>query len=343
MKNKKRTIELANLVILFNKKGLVESFNNRFFPIINDGRVRGKGEVSSYRFYNLTVDKIDKTPVLYGQLLKFMDIEAEQDFNEDEDRLIDSSGRLHSVPSSFFLIDLTTHRLSYLGETRRSPTLRDFEYCLKNLLMAEWKKQRSNLKEKLKKEKKKKRLNKDLKKEIEEKIDKILPIPEIRVTPLPAIKKLKATLDPFQIVTQVILKPLPRNNELSDQNARFLRNLEQQQERIKAKNASVNISNTKDGLQKEEVKKLVKATASGNYDVKVKGKDSKGTDIDSDLRDINVKFKEIVPARESDKSRAKRLLDKLKEAFQRGFALAVKPKAETISEANKIVSEFNKS
>jgi hypothetical protein len=341
MKNKKRTIELANLVVLFGKAGLVSKFKTRFFPVVSEGRVKGRGEVSVYRFHNVQVDFVGKIPVMYGQLLKFMNIEAEQDYDHKTGALIDSSNKMPSVPSSFFLVDLTTHRLSYLGETRRAPTLRDFEYCVKKLLKADWSDRRRKLKKELLDSRGEQRLTKKNRDKIEESLEKHLPFVEVRVTPLPAIKKLGDTLSGFKIITHVSVKPMLRNNELSDENAEFLRSLEKQQDNLGSKNTSLSVSNPTQGLKKPEVKKMVKAASSGNYDVKVKGRDNADEDIDTNLRDVSVKFKEEVPARENVKNRARRLLEKMHHAFRRGYVLAVKADKKVVREAQDMVSELN--
>ena len=338
--SKKRTIELANLVVLFGEKGLVESFKDRFYPAINDGKVNGKGEVKSYRFHKLKVANEDNTPIFYGRLLKFMSIEAEQDFDENQEKLVDSTRRMASVPSAFFTVDLNSHRISYLSETRRAPSLKDLQFCLRKLLSSDWKKQRQLLKAAMLEEVGKKRMNKGLKEEIEAKLDEMLPFPEVRVTPLPALQQLNKSLDPFHIITNLNIKPMLRNNELSNENAKFLRQLEKQQNKLKAKTTTLNVANSKDGLKKDEVKKLVKEASSGNYAIKVKGKDQSGEDIDSDLKEISVKFKEEIPNQEPDVNRAKRLLTKMKEAFERKYVLASEVTQEIKDAAKALVRDL---
>lgn len=339
-KPKKRTIELANLVVLYGESGLIENFKAKFFPAIENGTVKGRGEVRSYKFFNVSVGSIDKTPVMYGQLLKFMTIEAEQNFEESTNELVESTATLPAVPSSFFLIDLTSHRMAYLGETRRCPTMRDFEYCVKRLLNRQWQHERRLYKTQLLEELGKKRATKEIKGKIEDKINEKFPIPKIRVTPLPGLKNVDTALDPFKKITQVIVKPMSRNNELSSRNKKFLRELEKQQDRIKAEKTSLNISNSAEGLKQNEVKNLIDATASGNYQVKIKGKDSHGESIDSDLDKISVKFTDVIPARETAEARAKRLMTKMRMAFDRGYVLAAETSQELLQKARKIVKDL---
>lgn len=334
---KKRTIELGNLVVLFNGKGLVESFNERFYKVILNGKVKGKGEVESYRFHGLKLDSIDRTPVFYGRLLKFMTIEAEQDFDVKRATLVDSDKRMPSVPSAFFVIDLTTHRISYLGETRRSPTLKDFEYCLKKLLQHDWREKRKSMKETMLAQHETKRISKHVREEIEIKLDKAFPQPEVRVTPLPAIKQVGKTLAPFKKITQVSIKPLSRNNELSKQNASFLRAIEKEQDLLKSRNFNINANNAKDGLEKNAVQNLVTQASSGNYQINVKGVDNADETISSDLKEISVKIKEEIPNRETDVERAVRVLGKMKQAFQRGYVVAAEASNEIKKEAMEIV------
>ncbi|GEM_PF-5248869 len=337
---KKRTIELLNLVVKFDDKGLVETFEDRFFPVIRGGKVRGRGEVETYRFEYLHFMLIEGVPIFAGRLLKFMTLEAEQDFDEASEKLIESTKTMPSVPSSFFVIDLTTHRLAYLSETRRAPSSNDLQYCISKLLNSDYAKRRKEAKSKVLENLGLLRVTKKVRDQVDKKIDSMVPKSYINLRSLPELKKVGKTLDPFEIITKLIIKPLPRNNELSKENSQFLRQYEKRQDKLGSISSSLVMGNTKDGLKKVATKDLVKQASTGNYAVKVMGKDSQGEDIDSDLQNISVKFREKIPAKEEVENRTKRLFKKLQDAFSKGYIVTVEVTAETRRLAIDIVNRL---
>lgn len=339
--SKQRTIELANVVINFGDKGLVDNLRDHVLP--NLTTLRGRGEVREYRFLGLKLSEItqDKTPVMFGRLVKMMNIEAEQEFDEQVEELISSSKQIPSAPSSFFLINLINHRMAFLGETRRSPSLKDFEYCVSRLLLSDWRTRYNAKLQEILRAEERERIPKGKKDEYHARVLAAVPEPDVRVTPLPAQTEIDKKMGAFAKLTTVTVRPMKTNNELPDENAAFLRKYAEQQRRLGTSSSKLELVNGTDGLEKNEAQKLVKAASDGNFKVTMKGTARNGNKISGDLDQLSVKLKEQIPARESDTDRANRLLSKMKEAFDAGFVLAANTVDGLADKAKAVIKAVN--
>jgi hypothetical protein len=339
---KKRTIELANLVINFGDSGLVENLLERFMPIILEGSLKGRGEVKSYRFLKIRLSEIgkEKTPTLFGRLVKVMTIEAEQELDEKKEILVQSSKHMPSAPSSFFTVNLLNHRMAFLGETRRSPSLWDFEKCITKLLINSWNVESKEVLEKILKEEGLERIPKGKTQEYWDRVYKILPYPDVRVTPVPSTDEVAKRFELFNKITSVDISPLKTNNELPDENDEFLKKYSERQKALGSTSAKIKMSNPKKGLEKEETKKLVKAASDGNYKVHFKGQSANGDPLDGNLETLSVKFQEDIEP-ENDVQRASHLLDKLQEAVDDGLAIFARATEDIQAKAKAVVRAFN--
>lgn len=340
---KNRTVELANVVINFGDKGLVESLKGNVLPVIKNESLPGRGEVREYRFLGIKVGEItgNMLPVLYGRIVKIMTIEAEQELDEKTVELVQSSKQIPSAPSSFFVINLVNHRMAYLGETKRSPTLRDFEYCISRLLRKDHMRRFNKRRSEILVEEDRQRIPKGKRTEYRQRILIDVPVPDIRVTPLPAQQEIDKKMKAFALLQTITVKPMKTNNELPDENAEFLKKYAEQQTRVGASSSKLELKNGKDGLRKAEAEKLVKAASDGNYKVTMTGTASNGNQISGDLDQLSIKLKERIPDRESDTERASRLLGKMNEAFDAGYVFASKLTNDLLSKARDVIRSIN--
>lgn len=343
--SKRRTYELANVVIKFGDNDFLENLQSIVLPALLDGSVKGKGEVKSYKFLGLKLAVIgedqEEAPVLFGRLVKFMTIEAEQEFDENADALIASSKQIPSAPSSFFVITLANHKLALLGETRRSPTLRDLEFCFKRILVKDWRERFTAHMKSQAAEIGLKRIPRDKYDDFYDKAREENPEPSVRITPLPAINQLEEKFAAFAKLTSITIKPMKTNNELPDENAEFLRQYEQQQKKLKSETTSLQIGNS-EGLDKEEAEHLTKAAANGNYKVSFRGKARNGNSISGDLDQLSVKIKENIPESESDEDRAVRVFNVMAEALAGGYVVITEAAENLLNRAKEIVTIVNR-
>ena len=319
-----RTFEIANFVITFENEGLVANFNTRFWPAIRDGVVKGKGEVRSYRFINLEVKSLNHNnvdvPVLCGRLVKLMTIEAEQIFDEGKESVVSTQDSIPSAPSAFFVVELINHKICFLRETRRAPSIKDLEYCLRKILMQDYYKQRSEMKKSIKDELGKQRLVGETRLMVNTMLDSSIPKPDVRITAIPGKGDLEERLNKYRTIETISISPLKTNNELSDENAKFLRAYQEQSEKISSQSGKVELRNTKTGLDIEESKTLLKDASDGNFKVKVSGVTNSGQKIQGDdLEKYGLKFTEAIPTKESNTDRAIRTFSKLMHALSDGL------------------------
>ena len=134
-----KIIELANLVLKFGDDNLLDHFKDRFWePIRVAEPVAGRGETKQYFLYKTEIEMVDGNPVMHGRFVKIQRIEAEQDFDEKRGLLVKSDETMRSAPSAYFLLDLSSHRLAFLHEKKRSPSLGNFEYLISRILSKDW-------------------------------------------------------------------------------------------------------------------------------------------------------------------------------------------------------------
>lgn len=131
------------------------------------------------------------------------------------------------------------------------------------------------------------------------------------------------------------------NNELPDENTAFLRKYAEQQRRIGSTSSKIDLTNSTEGLEKEEAQKLVKVAADGNFKVSMKGVAQNGDKISGDLEELSVKLREKIPDQESGFQRAVRLFNKMEKAFQDGYVIATSAVDDLLDKAREVVRSIN--
>lgn len=319
---KNRTVELANVVINFENTGLVENLESRVLPAIRGGAVKGRrnSEIKEYRFLDVELGLLDpdETPVMFGRLIKLMRIEAEQEFDESTRQLRHSTNEIASAPSAFFVVNLGTHRMALLGETRRSPGLSNFRHCIDRALFERWDLERQAKLAEILLADGLTEIPYGKKQHYHRLVEEAVPRPDVRVTPLPALEELSRQFAAFEKVISMNIRPMKTNNELPDENEEFLSSLASQETRLGTSTSRVEMRNGKVGLNKDEAANLATAASNGNYKVSVTGKDRNGDDLRTNLDEMSIKLQMEVDEHENDGHRAKRLLGNMSRAFSSG-------------------------
>jgi hypothetical protein len=320
MRSKK--IELANVVITAGDKEFLDLFADHFWPYLRDTSIPGRGETRSFRFNDLALDFVGPAgfPCLHGRLIRLMTLQAEQQFDDEKNRLVPSQESISSAPSAYFLISLADHKLAFLPESkRRPPIIKDLEHCFEYIIFEDWRTRRKNLKaDKLKKEGRQ-RVPRGHAEIWGQEIDRLWPRPEIRITPLPASMELKKRLALYNLLSSIEIKPLKTNNEIPDENEQFLRQYAGLKTKIRSTNDKIVLSNTKDGLAKDAAESFINTASDGNYQVKLKGKDKRGHPIQDDLENMRIQMAYSEAKGELLKDRAFKLLDALVTALKENF------------------------
>lgn len=274
-----KKMEVANFTCksVIGEAELLDVFEDYVFPAMKYQEVKGSrnSETLSYKFIDLEFHKIDKELILSGRLVKNLNLKRQQILEGEE--LVQSYDTMESSPSSFFVLILSNHKLLWVREVPRAPLLKDFKYAVSKMLTH----QRSDLIYEYILKEKQNLFSSNLKKEdIERKAYGEYPDLDISVTPLGNKIAIKEKLAKFENIYNVKLKALKRNNELgSDFNA-LSKIMSETQELAKAKNVATEIKGDKEHpLDKDFITNIVQASADGNYEYIVKGKDALGIDL----------------------------------------------------------------
>lgn len=273
----KRELEIANFTCKFGDLDLLDFFEKWFYPSIKNGIVSGSrsSETLSYQFINLKLDTIDEEPLLCGYFVKSLNIKANQRLTEDEE-LIESDETMLSDPSSFFVLLLKNHKLLWLREVSRAPTIKDLRYAIEKMLQNYRNEElsriisnkcRENKVHELENEKDKEKLIKKL----EAEAYREMPQPFIEITPLGDIRVLNQVLNDFKMVKSIKIKALKKNNEFAGDLNSFISDYSKTSDILGSNQTEMNFKNTKEGLNKEHSEELLKTATDGNFKFEVNG------------------------------------------------------------------------
>ena len=342
MSKSKRNVEVANLVINFGKTGLLDNFEKTIFPTIQNRTAKGRGEANEYRFHRPMLRELgeESLPVLTGRLIALMNLRAVQEYDRSKDELIDSPKTMTSAPSSFFTIDLANHRMIWMREAPRAPTLKQFERVLSMVLRDEMKQRREQHKRQFLAKRNRHRLTAPLKKELEEELNSLFPFPTIRVTPLPAIREIDESLARLKKIERIQVKPLETNNELPDENEEFLRKHYEQAQRLNGSSYVPFFSQGQEGLNHQEAKRLAKAASDGNYQVKLWGQTEQGDKIAAEIEQLSITLPLDIQPGELDQDLAEKAFQKLYEAQKNGWLHLPRRKSELVTKARNVIKSI---
>lgn len=256
---------------------LLDIFNDYVFPAMSNKEVPGSknSETLSYKFIDLQFLKIEKELLLVGRLVKNLNLQRQQILEGDS--LVQSYETMESAPSSFFVLILNTHKLLWVREFQRAPLLKDFKYAITKML----KEQRADLVQNYILENTPNLIFENNKKNgLERKAYALYPDLDISVTPIGNKIKIEKKLAKFNKIHNIKISALKRNSELGSDYSEFSRMLSDTQADMNAKNVVTEIrGGVRHPLNKEAATRLVQASADGNYEYKIKGKDENNNDI----------------------------------------------------------------
>ena len=301
-------MEVANFLCksVIGDVELLDIFDAYVFPAMLNQEVMGSknSETLSYKFIDLKISKIDNQLLLSGRLVKKLNLKRQQILEGDS--LVQSYDSMESAPSSFFVLILSNHKLLWVREVQRAPLLKDFKYAIKKMLT----KQRSLLVNKYIVENSPKLfLGGDNRNEIERKAYSMYPDLDISVTQIGSNLQIKEKLAKFYKIHNIKLSALKRNNELGTDYSQLSKILSETQADMKAKNVVTEIKGgSLHPLNKDAVIRLVQASADGNYEYTIKGKDENNNDISESNETLSLATD--IKYQDNDDSNAKIMLGK---------------------------------
>ena len=296
---------------------LLDVFGEYVYEAMKNQEVPGSGrsEIRSYKFIDLKFQKINGEIILYGRLVKNLNLAREQILKGEI--LIESYETMESAPSSFFVLILSNHKLLWVREKSRAPLLKDFKYVMEKML----ERQREELvKEYILKNQQILLLNND-KESLNRKAYSEYPELDISVTQIGNKIEIKEKLAKFENIYKIKLVALKRNNEMGTDLCALSRLMSQTQEGTGAKNVTTNINgDSKHPLNKEYATQLIEASADGNYEFKIKGCDSEKNIIEESNETVSLKTDINYVEKE----------DKLNSATMLGKFMTLTPKYHTL-------------
>lgn len=264
---------------------LLDVFSDYVYEAMKSQKVLGSrnSEMLSYKFIDLKFVKIQNEVLLTGRLVKNLNIEREQILKGN--RLVQSYDSMESAPSSFFVLILSNHKLLWVREMQRAPLLKDFKYAISKMLIY----QREELVQNYVKHNQQQILIDNQKENIIRKAYSLYPELDVSVTQIGNKVQIEEKLAKFKNIYKIKLVALKRNNELGSDFCGLSNLMSKTQEVTGAKNVTANINgDSKHPLNKDLAIKLIKASADGNYEFKVKGTDSENNIVEESNETVSL-------------------------------------------------------
>lgn len=344
-KTKILNFEIANFVCKFGDENLLDHFIEKIYPIFNIGIDSNRGETYGFKFTNVTAQTINGTPCIVGRFVQRLRIRARQTLNKNLDDITPSNATMLSDPSSIFVLKLTDHRLFLVREIPRSPKIKQFYRVVDQLVFDLWKTEYTSSLKLYKESINKRRLTKEEREEFDRDYEVVNPRPFFQLTSIADSEK-SATLieDEFALVKSISVRAYKTNNEDGDADEELLDLHRKKMEQMRGDTGDINYKNSKDGLDKESVKKLVHAASStsGNATYKVQGTSKDGHAITRTESDSKIQLTTQIPTNYTISDVAKAVISKANEIINNKTLKITKTviTQTEISQANSIIKKI---
>jgi hypothetical protein len=270
VENKKKTsfrrLEVANLIIRFGKHELLDFGAEIVIPALLDDSLERRLVDSVILFCDCGLSEVavgsTTFNVVYGRIVRDTVVKREQVFDRATRRVIRKRGRMDSAPSAVFALILENHKLVYISETAKAPTLSMFEATLKDFVVRKHREFSKSLRGKGAPE-----------------------YPSVELVPLASEQSLAEFVSHFDLISRINIQLYTPNSEID--NDEFFAQAREHRQRLKAKTTNIVHQNTQGLDKKAAVKELKDAAAEGNTKIVLSGKDSAGDRLTGD----NSKFK----------------------------------------------------
>lgn len=313
----KYDVEYNNLVLHFGADEFLTHFEKRFMPIFKRTLKRSYGETYLYKFLDVKLIKIQEDIYLTGRLMARMNLKARQKYKNG--KLRHSSAQMTSDPTSIFAIRLVDHKVFVIPEQPRSPKSKTFAFVLSKILSNEWQSYYNHEREKFLEKKGKTRLTREEQDQFFTQFLKKYPEPILMFNPIGSPENVESLLESFHKVKSLKLTFNKTNNENYFLDELLLDLFSEAVEKTNSNTGVQEFKNNKEGLVKNSVQDLVKASTEtgGNCSFVVKGVANDGQPLNRTDEHTQVKPKiEVEDATVSGV--AKKAADKLAELVLNG-------------------------
>lgn len=303
-------ISVANFVCLFDTKELLESFHDRFWPLVKTNNVIPwkRGEDISYILHGFKVVSYSGDYYLIGKIVRNMTLESIQKYDDQSEKITSRTRKLADAPSSFVLLRLFDHRLILLREMTRSPDLKKVEMVIYKALQMSRAKLKKNEEGKFKTKHRRKNLSKELRAKFEDEFDKKFPKAHFRITPIASFDLAERVLAKADVFKKLTVTLHHTNQEDPKFRHKLLQQLKTARSTIgggKTASAKAVIVDSELGLNKGEIKSIASdvAKSQGNASLAVVGEGKDGERIE--IKDNEMSIKDKIPAGEAMTEEAK--------------------------------------
>lgn len=311
-------LEVANFHLTFGagpeQKVMIDFLEEIVIPAFMGDRKRMRGE-SHYLFHSVQWVQLSEDPAIplwavAGRLVKRLVLASQQRLVEG--KLVPDDGTLESDPSSVFALIVENHKLLYVREMDRAPTLNEFKTTVESFVKearreyvrTQYEAQRTNDKP----------LSHD-------EIDGKFPLPHLELIPLGEITALGEFLKKLAKLQNVRFRVVRTNAEVIDSDP-FFETLQQKNENIGGKTAVLDFSSP-DGLNKADAEAQIGKALGGNIEITLRGKDQQNNIVKGSNEDFIVK-KYLTNFGGTVADAATTMYTAFKDLAQRGM-VAVKP------------------
>ncbi len=349
-------LEIANFVFKVGKKGLLDTFEQWFYPIIEEAEIEDLtlSETNKLFFHDIHFKDYEGIPIMYGRLVREATIKSRQKLNGTE--LIDDNNEMTTHPSSFFVLMLDAHKLLWVREMNRAPKLSDFNSIIKRIFIKhrsryireELKKHKEELyiefgKKRFKTNSKEKELFEKRKREFRERIY-FETHEEINVTPISDQRQLEQKIKSLESINHLKIKLLPTNNEIANENKKFLSKYEILNQKIGSINSNVEFTGGDQTLNKEVVIDLYKNSSKGTMEAEIKGVTKEGDVVKFKNSDDSTTFKRRIEnyLRKNSQNTIAQIIDMFQSVIQAKIIMLPNKEDQSKEKAQSLIKEFNK-
>lgn len=192
----KKKMCIANFNTIFEKNDsempMLKYFDTIIMPAISGNYIKKYGDTKLFFDEVKVIEDKDGEYILTGIIVKDTMLEVKYNYNYEEGRLIDKSGKYQSSPYSLFILYLKNHRMILVRDQKGSPSLNNFRTLIKEAIDTYVRK-----------------ANARLQKEGKE----LLPTPLVNVVGISSDSDIASALNDVEKVTRFTLKFYPLNGD----------------------------------------------------------------------------------------------------------------------------------
>jgi hypothetical protein len=267
---KKNELEFANFILKFGQdRNLLDFISEIVLPAFTEKLEWTYGETIKHFFHDAELINLgdEENPIIciVGRYVKNTIVVREQFYNEESNTIIKDNRSLPTSPTSIFVLILNNHRLLYLGESSKAPSLYEFQKTALKFLKEKYQDfidAQGNLNPNVPRNQ----------------IYRQYPAPSLEIVSLTGEGSLREFIGRYDLLKMVEIKLLSTNNE-ADNNG-FFDAARKIKDEANSETTTIRHQNSQGGLSKVAVTQQVEsAIGQGNSKIRLDGRDRQGNTL----------------------------------------------------------------